>query len=261
MSNPEPPAAPPAAEPEGAAAAAVAPLAPPDQVVELTAVEAPGKVAETAAPKMAPQVSAEVVPELDAKVDSFMERARLRRRRSPEFAAQAENVRTMGDADIRKAAETSNRMLQKPVRALKEGGIAQGSKVGKTLLELRRTVEDLDPEPGHRRQEAARHHPVRRQDHRLLPQVPVARRASSTASCTPAQRPGRADQGQRRAQPGEAEPLGGHGPAEPVHLRRRAARREAVGQDRRAGGDRPRAGQGAARRTCSSTSGRSTRTC
>ena len=65
--------------------------------------------------------------------------------RSPEFAAQAANVRSMGDADIRKAAETSNRLLQTPVRALKEGGIAQGSKVGNTLLELRRTVEELDP--------------------------------------------------------------------------------------------------------------------
>ena len=65
--------------------------------------------------------------------------------RSPEFATQAANVRSMGDADIRKAAETSNRLLQTPVRALKEGGLASGSKVGNTLLELRRTVEDLDP--------------------------------------------------------------------------------------------------------------------
>ena len=51
----------------------------------------------------------------------------------------------MGDADIRKAAETSNRLLKTPVKALKEGGLAEGSKVGNTLLELRRTVEDLDP--------------------------------------------------------------------------------------------------------------------
>ncbi len=100
---------------------------------------------ETQAPKMAPQVAAEVVPELDGKVDSFMAALGSADARSPEFAAQAESVRTMGDADIRKAAETSNRMLEQPVRALKEGGIAQGSQVGKTLLELRRTIEDLDP--------------------------------------------------------------------------------------------------------------------
>jgi uncharacterized protein YaaN involved in tellurite resistance len=141
MSNPEPPAA----EPTGAATAAATPLAPPDPVVQLTAAEAPAAVAATQAPKMAPQVAAEVVPELDAKVDSFMDALAKTDAKSPEFAAQAEAVRTMGDADIRKAAETSNRMLEQPVRALKEGGIAQGSAVGKTLLELRRTIEDLDP--------------------------------------------------------------------------------------------------------------------
>jgi len=141
MSNQEPPAA----EAEGGAAAAAAPLAPPDPVVQLTAVEAPAPVVETQAPKMAPQVSAEVVPELDAKVDSFLQALGSTDTRSPEFAAQAESVRTMGDADIRKAAETSNRMLDQPVRALKEGGLAQGSSVGTTLLELRRTIEDLDP--------------------------------------------------------------------------------------------------------------------
>jgi uncharacterized protein YaaN involved in tellurite resistance len=51
----------------------------------------------------------------------------------------------MGDADIRKAAETSNRLLQTPVRSIETGGLADTSKVGRTLLELRRTVEDLDP--------------------------------------------------------------------------------------------------------------------
>ncbi|WP_232678023.1 toxic anion resistance protein [Nocardioides sp. R-C-SC26] len=141
----QPSAAETAAASDSAGGAAVAPLAPPEPVVTLTAPEAPAAVSATAAPKMAPAVAAEVMPELDAKVDSFMGALSTAQVGSPEFAAQAENVRTMGDADIRKAAETSNRMLDKPVTALKEGGIAQGSSVGKTLLELRRTVEDLDP--------------------------------------------------------------------------------------------------------------------
>jgi uncharacterized protein YaaN involved in tellurite resistance len=125
--------------------AAIAPLAPPEPVLTLTAPAAPAPVTATAAPKMAPQVSEAALPELDAKVESFLAALGTAQAGSPEFAAQAESVRTMGDADIRKAAETSNRMLEQPVRALKEGGIAQGSEVGKTLLELRRTVEDLDP--------------------------------------------------------------------------------------------------------------------
>jgi uncharacterized protein YaaN involved in tellurite resistance len=122
-----------------------APLAPPDPVVTLQAAAAPAPVAATQAPRMAPQVSAEVVPELDAKVESFLDALAATATRSPEFAAQAETVRTMGDDDIRKAAETSNRMLDKPVTALREGGLSEGSTVGTTLLELRRTVEDLDP--------------------------------------------------------------------------------------------------------------------
>ena len=65
--------------------------------------------------------------------------------RSPEFAKQAADVRAKGDTDIRRAAETSNRLLKTPVRALKECGVAEGSQVGNTLLELRRTVDDLDP--------------------------------------------------------------------------------------------------------------------
>src|SRR3712207_5484060 len=126
--------------------AAPAPLAPPEvSALTLTAPEPPKPVAATQAPAMAPQVDPATVPALDQKVDGFLNTLMTAQTRSPEFAAQAANVRNMGDADIRRAAETSNRLLQTPVRALKEGGLASGSKVGNTLLELRRTVEDLDP--------------------------------------------------------------------------------------------------------------------
>ena len=127
------------------AAAAPAPLEPPQATLTLTAPAPPAVVVATQAPAMAPQVAPELVPELDAKVDGFITALTSAPARSPEFAHQADAVRTMGDADIRKAAETSNRMLDKPVTALREGGLAQGSQVGKTLLELRRTVEELDP--------------------------------------------------------------------------------------------------------------------
>jgi uncharacterized protein YaaN involved in tellurite resistance len=51
----------------------------------------------------------------------------------------------MGDVDIRRAADSSNRLLATPVKALQSGGLSESSKIGSTLLELRRTVEDLDP--------------------------------------------------------------------------------------------------------------------
>ena len=123
------------------------PLQPPTatQTLTLTAPEPARPIADTAAPKMAPAVDPAALPQLDAKVDGFLTSLMSAAPRSPEFAAKATDVRTMGDQDIRRAAESSNRLLRSPVKALQEGGLAEGSTVGKTLLELRRTVEDLDP--------------------------------------------------------------------------------------------------------------------
>lgn len=125
--------------------AAVAPLDPPMATLTLTAPEPPKPVAATSAPKMAPAVPASALPGLDSKVDGYLGELLAAPAKSPEFEAKASDVRTMGDADIRRAAESSNRLLQSPVKALQEGGLSEGSKVGSTLLELRRTIEDLDP--------------------------------------------------------------------------------------------------------------------
>ena len=125
-----------------------APLQPPSPAgasLTLTAPPPPPHVAATAAPRMAPAVESAALPGLDAKVDAYLDSLMTAAPRSPEFAAKATDVRTMGDGDIRRAAETSNRLLKSPVKALQEGGLAEGSKVGTTLLELRRTIEDLDP--------------------------------------------------------------------------------------------------------------------
>jgi len=127
-----------------------APLQPPavvpgEPVLTLTAPAPPQPVAATAAPRLAPAVEAAALPGLDAKVDAYLGSLMAAAPRSPEFTAKATDVRTMGDEDIRRTAETSNRLLSSPVRAMKEGGLSEGSKVGSTLLELRRTVEDLDP--------------------------------------------------------------------------------------------------------------------
>lgn len=119
-------------------------LAAPEPLV-LTAPAPSAPVAETAAPKMAPQIDPAALPALDQKVDTFLAGLTETETRSPEFAQRAADVRTMGDKDIRAAAETSNRLLKSPVRALQEGGVSKESKVGQTLMELRRTVEELDP--------------------------------------------------------------------------------------------------------------------
>jgi uncharacterized protein YaaN involved in tellurite resistance len=129
-------------------AAAMAPLQPPTATAPgliLTAPAPTQPVAATAAPSLAPAVDPAALPGLDTKVDTFLTSLMSAAPRSPEFAAKAGDVRSMGDVDIRHAAESSNRLLQSPVRALTSGGLSEGSTVGKTLLELRRTVENLDP--------------------------------------------------------------------------------------------------------------------
>ena len=130
-----------------AAQAAPAPLEPPatEQLLTLTPPPAVSAVAETSAPKMAPAVPEAALPGLDAKVDTYLDSLMKAAAKSPEWEAKAADVRQMGTDEIRFAAESSNRMLQMPVKALNEGSLSQGSKVGKTLLDLRRTVEDLDP--------------------------------------------------------------------------------------------------------------------
>ncbi|MFD9521899.1 toxic anion resistance protein [Streptomyces sp. NPDC059979] len=66
--------------------------------------------------------------------------------RSPEFAQRIGEITALGSADIRSAAQQSNRMLERAVRSLGSDGSgdAQGRVAG-SLVELRRTVEDLDP--------------------------------------------------------------------------------------------------------------------
>jgi uncharacterized protein YaaN involved in tellurite resistance len=134
--------------PSDQASQRLTPLQPPsgaEQALTLTAPAPAAAVTATAAPRLAPAVEASALPGLDAKVEGYIGSLMTAEPRSPEFAAKATDVRSMGDEDIRRAAESSNRLLKSPVRALQEGGLAEGSKVGSTLLELRRTVEGLDP--------------------------------------------------------------------------------------------------------------------
>ncbi|MFE3514977.1 toxic anion resistance protein [Streptomyces sp. NPDC059166] len=68
--------------------------------------------------------------------------------RSPEFSTRIGEIASLGQGDIRAAAQQSNRMLDRTVRSLTAGASGQGDaqqRVGSSLLELRRTVEDLDP--------------------------------------------------------------------------------------------------------------------
>jgi uncharacterized protein YaaN involved in tellurite resistance len=110
----------------------------------LTAPAPVTAVASTQAEGMVP-IDPATLPGLDSKVSEYVASILALDVHSPAFAAKAGDVRSMGDDDIRAAADTSNRLLAAPVRAMKSGPLHEGSKVASTLLDLRRTIEDLDP--------------------------------------------------------------------------------------------------------------------
>lgn len=69
--------------------------------------------------------------------------------RSPEFASRIHDITVLGSADMRTAADQSNRMLERAVRSIgSDGGGDAQTRVAGSLVELRRTVEDLDPQAG-----------------------------------------------------------------------------------------------------------------
>jgi uncharacterized protein YaaN involved in tellurite resistance len=65
--------------------------------------------------------------------------------RSEAFRKSVEGVHAMGTREIREASGLSSRLLERPVTAMKSGGLGEGSAISKSLLDLRSTLEDLDP--------------------------------------------------------------------------------------------------------------------
>jgi uncharacterized protein YaaN involved in tellurite resistance len=82
---------------------------------------------------------------LDQKVQEFIDIVIRVDVNSDEFQEKVQSIHNMGNDKIREAAGMSNRMLDRPVRAMNEGILDESSTVGQSLMDLRTTVEDLDP--------------------------------------------------------------------------------------------------------------------
>jgi uncharacterized protein YaaN involved in tellurite resistance len=121
-------------------------LEPPAPNTELTLQppEPVAPVAPAAASTMVPLDQAALAG-LEQMVQEYVADIVTLEPRSPEFAKKADSIRTVGDADIRAAAAVSNRMLDTSARAMSTRGLDAGSDVSRTLLDLRNTIEGLDP--------------------------------------------------------------------------------------------------------------------
>ena len=110
-------------------------LEPPAPVAPVTQEQAAGTV----------RVDEATANRVAAAVDAYLESLTVLEAHSPEFEQKVASIGRMGNEEIRRSAEASNRFLDRPTAALKEGPLAQGSQVSGALLALRQQIESLDP--------------------------------------------------------------------------------------------------------------------
>ncbi|MFF5974120.1 toxic anion resistance protein [Streptomyces sp. NPDC012769] len=110
-------------------------LTPPDPVPPVRAEQATGLV----------PLDESVVAEMSRRAAEYVGSLSGLDPRSPEFAGRIGEIAALGAGEMRAAAQQSNRMLDRTVRSLGQGGGDAQVGVGSSLVELRRTVEDLDP--------------------------------------------------------------------------------------------------------------------
>lgn len=110
-------------------------LTPPAPVQAVSQTQAEGMV------KLEPTA----LQRLDGKVAEFVDIVLRAEVHSDGFTEKVNAIHTLGNADIRAAANVSNRMLERPVRAMEGGLFDESSSVSRSLVDLRATIEDLDP--------------------------------------------------------------------------------------------------------------------
>jgi uncharacterized protein YaaN involved in tellurite resistance len=110
-------------------------LTPPSPVAAVPVESASGRV----------KLDAAEVAQLDAQVREFVDDVTRLDAQDPKFRESLERVHTMGNRDVEQSAAVSNRMLERPVKTMKNGLFDAGSDISKSLVDLRNTVEKLDP--------------------------------------------------------------------------------------------------------------------
>jgi uncharacterized protein YaaN involved in tellurite resistance len=86
----------------------------------------------------------ETARRLDAVVNSYLDALLRMDPNSEAFKGKVNAIHALGSEDIKQSASVSNRMLDRPVGAISRLS-DKNSTVPAALLQLRRTVEDLDP--------------------------------------------------------------------------------------------------------------------
>ncbi|HEV3097052.1 MAG TPA: toxic anion resistance protein [Candidatus Dormibacteraeota bacterium] len=125
----------PTTAPDNSASSTSLTLVPPQPVATITEAEAASLV----------QVDPATSSKIDAMVSGYVKSLASLDPHSTDFANKVNAIHQMGNDEIRQSASVSNRLLDKPVKAVESGPFSKGATVSKSLVDLRHTVEDLDP--------------------------------------------------------------------------------------------------------------------
>jgi len=111
------------------------PLTPPAPVVPVAPEQAPSLV----------RLSTEQQQELELRADQFVDAVLALPVEDEKFKERVSAIHHMGNDEIKRAAGASNRMLERPMSSLQGGFFDEQHPISRSLIELRKQVEDLDP--------------------------------------------------------------------------------------------------------------------
>jgi uncharacterized protein YaaN involved in tellurite resistance len=121
-------------QPESTAPEQALVLEPPKPVAPVTTDQAATSI----------EVPAETAQQISASVQRFVDELSALDIHSSDFQQKVDSIHQLGNQEIKRSSEVSNRFLERPAASL-ENGIGAGSGVSHSLVALRRQVEDLDP--------------------------------------------------------------------------------------------------------------------
>jgi len=86
-----------------------------------------------------------VLDNLDNQVEDIMQKLLAAPLHSQELKDLTASLNNMGNAEIEKTSNISNRMLSRPLKAMRQNDFSDGKSIASSLKKLRGTVTDLDP--------------------------------------------------------------------------------------------------------------------
>jgi hypothetical protein len=111
--------------------------------LSLSAPEAATTVAPAEAEREV-SIDPDAANRIDTMVTAFIGGLRTVDIRGDDYRRRVDDIDSLADREIRTTSDMSNRLLDRPTRAMR--GLGQGdAPIAKSLLDLRRSVEELNP--------------------------------------------------------------------------------------------------------------------